>query len=268
MHADLKHAVDAAYAQRWEEALDLLLRAAEAGDADAQAQLAVMAGETDARDWRRMRAGLETQKLITPAPLTRLSQQATIGVSRGFAPPGFGAWLIARAMDRLEPAMVNDASTGEARQHPMRTALNCAFGPQHRDMVLAVMQTRAARLSNMPIAQHEAPNVISYLPGQQFGLHVDFVEPSTPGFERELRILGQRAITIVTYLNDDFEGAPTHFPALGIDFRGAAGDAIAFSNVRPDGRPDRNTVHAGLPPTRGRKWVLSQWLRDRPQPVV
>jgi hypothetical protein len=134
-------------------------------------------------------------------------------------------------------------------------------------MVLAVMQTRAARLSNLPIEQHEPPSVISYLPGQQFGLHADFIEPNTPGFERELNTLGQRVATIVTYLNDDFEGAATRFPRLGIEFRGGVGDAIAFSNVRSDGQPARNTVHAGLPPTSGRKWVLSQWLRDRVQPL-
>jgi hypothetical protein len=85
-------------------------------------------------------------------------------------------------------------------------------------------------------------------------------------FARELAVLGQRTVTVVTYLNEDFDDAPTQFPALKLNVRGGTGDAIAWSNVRPDGSPDPNTVHAGLAPTRGRKWVLSQWLRNKPQP--
>jgi len=29
-----------------------------------------------------------------------------------------------------------------------------------------------------------------------------------------------------------------------------------------------DTLHAGLPPLSGEKWLLSQWLRDRARPVV
>lgn len=262
----LKAAIAAAYAQRWEQALDLLTRAAEAGDNDAGAQLGVLAGMPGSTEWRLLRASIDATQIVTPRSLDRLSDRAMIGVSRGYATPAMCAWLIQRAKDRLEPSLVNDAATGELRVHPMRTALNCAFGPPDRDMIIAVMQARAAKLANMPLNQHEAPNVISYEPGQQFALHIDAVDTSAPGFERELQILGQRTITIVTYLNDDFDDAPTHFPALNIKFRGKTGDAIAWSNVGPNGEPDRNTVHAGEPPTRGRKWVLSQWLRNRPQP--
>jgi len=265
----IQDAIAAAYANRWEDALDLLLGAAEAGQDTAQAQLGILAGEPGDDDWRRLRISIDTQKLVTPRPLDRLSgvSGTSIGVSRGYAPPAMCGWLIERAIDHLEPSLVNDVEAGQTL-HANRTAMNCAFGPQDRDMIIAVLQARAARLTNLPVDHHEAPNVISYLPGQQFGLHVDFVDPTVPAFQRELQILGQRVITIVTYLNDDFDDAPTHFPALGLDFRGNCGDALAFSNVRPDGSPDRNTVHAGKPPTRGRKWVLSQWVRNRPQPLA
>jgi prolyl 4-hydroxylase len=36
-----------------------------------------------------------------------------------------------------------------------------------------------------------------------------------------------------------------------------------WANTLPDGSIDRRTRHAGLPPTRGEKWLLSQWLRGR-----
>ncbi len=132
--------------------------------------------------------------------------------------------------------------------------------------MLAILQERAARLFGVPIEMHEPPNVISYEPGQEFGLHSDYVDPNVPEFRAELRKIGQRTATIVTYLNEDFEGAETLFPDANVKFRGRTGDAIAFANVLRDGSPDYNTRHCGLPPTSGRKWVLSQWLRSKPIP--
>lgn len=263
---DLTTAIAAAYAQRWDEALDLATRAALAGDASAGAQIATLAGEPDATDWKQLRGAINAAQLAAPPPLQRLSNEITLATSPGFATPAMCSWLISRAASQLKPSTVNDSATGETRQHPMRTAHVAAFGPPDRDLIFAVLQTRAAAITKTPIINHEAPNVISYEPGQQFGTHVDFIDPRNPLFAPELAQLGQRTVTIVTYLNEDFDDAPTQFPAIKMNVRGGAGDAIIWSNVLPNGAPDVNTVHAGMPPTRGRKWVLSQWLRNKPQP--
>ena len=42
-------------------------------------------------------------------------------------------------------------------------------------------------------------------------------------------------------------------------------DALFFYNVDENGAPDPLTEHAGVPPTRGEKWLLSQFIRDRAQ---
>lgn len=264
--AELSAAIAAARAQDWQRALDLAAQAAGAGDAEAAAQLAVLTGEPESSDWLQLRPAIDVAALVAPPKLERLSDAALIGVSRGFATPAMCAWIMRRAQSRLEPSMVNDSATGALRQHPMRTAYVCGFGPTDIDLVLAVLQTRAANLVRVPVVMHEAPNVISYEPGQQFAMHVDFIDPTNPLFAPELESQGQRNVTLVTYLNEDFDDAPTQFPALKLNVRGATGDAIVWSNVLPDGSPDMNTVHAGMPPTRGRKWVLSQWLRNKPQP--
>ena len=70
--------------------------------------------------------------------------------------------------------------------------------------------------------------------------------------------------TFLVFLNEDFEGGETEFPKAGIAFRGRTGDGLFFANVTRDGRPDPLTLHAGRPPTRGEKWILSQWIRERP----
>ena len=247
-----KQAARAAYGwgrqKSWSDALELIARAAEAGEPEAERE----------------------HQLVTQAPIAQLleapeadllSQVAQVGACPGYAPPGFSEWLIDRAKDRLVEASVN-AAGGQS----VRTARDAAFGPQNRDLVLAIMQERAASLVGIAVEYHEPPNIISYEPGQEFSLHADYIDPRVPQYQQELQVLGQRTATIVTYLNEDFEGAETWFPDAQVKYRGNTGDAIVFANVRPDGSPDFNTRHAGLPPTSGRKWVLSQWIRNKPFP--
>ena len=64
-----------------------------------------------------------------------------------------------------------------------------------------------------------------------------------------MRVKGQRIKTCLVYLNAEFEGGETEFPKLGLKYRGRAGDA-------------------GLPPTRGEKWLFSQWMRSKAQPIA
>jgi hypothetical protein len=89
-----------------------------------------------------------------------------------------------------------------------------------------------------------------------------------PQYADQVRMHGQRAATLLVYLNDAFEGGETDFPRAGVRYRGQTGDAILFHNVDEKGAVDPQTLHAGLPPTRGEKWLLSKWMRDRPIPQV
>jgi len=256
-------------AQDWKIALDFLAFAATCGDADAQGQLAALAGASaEGGAWQALRDQIDLDALLTPPDAKIISESPAIRVVEGFAPPAVAAWLIARAEHRLRHGEVNDSATGEVHTHTMRTAMSAPFNLLDKDMVTVVMQERAARATRLPVAQHEPPNVISYLPGQEFQPHYDYVDPAVPHFQMELMLQGQRVATVVTYLNDGFEGAETAFPRLSWSFKGGVGDALTFFNVGADGRPDPRTLHAGLPPTNGRKWVLSQWLRDRTQPLL
>jgi prolyl 4-hydroxylase len=92
-------------------------------------------------------------------------------------------------------------------------------------------------------------------------LHCDFLDPQA--MRQEIERNGQRVATVLIYLNEDFEGGETSFPRLGINHRGKAGDALIFGNVDGSGAPDERAQHAGCPPTRGEKWVFSQWVRNQ-----
>ena len=93
--------------------------------------------------------------------------------------------------------------------------------------------------------------------------HFDYLDPNEPAYAAELAARGQRTHTFLVYLNDDFTGGETSFPRLGLAHTGKPGDALVFANVDASGAPDEKTMHAGLPPTSGEKWVFSQWIREK-----
>jgi hypothetical protein len=140
------------------------------------------------------------------------------------------------------------------------------FTFQELDLVTEIIRARISSSLRLPLQRFEVSQVLHYEPGQEFKPHHDYFDPSAEGFQQEIAQRGQRVATFLIYLNDEFDGGKTQFPSLGFSYRGELGDAIAFFSVGPDGRPDPLTLHAGLPPTSGEKWIFSQWIRDRIPP--
>lgn len=198
--------------------------------------------------------------LRPPAPRV-VSDRPHVLISDGFVSPTICDWLVERARPHLERARVYDLKTGRGRIEDVRSNTAHAFHLAGTDMILVLLRERIARLAGLPVAGFEASQVLRYTPGQQFDWHVDFLDPATPGHRDDLVRRGQRIATCLVWLGDDHDGGETAFSAPGLKLRGQKGDAILWANVTPDGRPDPLSRHAGLPPTRGEKWVLSQWMR-------
>ena len=258
----------------WNEALDRLADAAELGEKAAHQQLAVIAGQDPERlgagaRARQLRDGIDLRQVLKPPPLRRVSTSPSIAEIDGLLTPGMCRWIIHRAEPRMSRAEVIDYGSGQTTADPNRTGKSAGFGLLDTDVVMVLAQERLGRASGLIVHQQEAPHVLSYDPGQEFRLHVDYLNPEIPAYERELSIMGQRVATCLTWLNAEFEGGETEFPRVGKRFRRKPGDAILFLNVDQNTkRPDPMSVHAGLAPTRGRKWLLSQWVRDRMQAII
>lgn len=269
-------AVGVARPANWSEALDRLEEAAELGHHPAERQLAVLAGRDDlalrtgsAALWRNVRKDIDVAALLKAPTLRRVSVAPAIALIDGLATKAMCRWLIAKAKPRLERGMVRDLATGQPVPDPIRTGLSAGFGLADTDLVLVATQERLARASGLVVHQQEAPHVLTYEPGQEYRPHFDFMNPTQPAFAEQLAIMGQRVATCLTWLNEDYEGGETDFPRASFRYKGKTGDAMLFLNVtQPDRRPDPLTLHAGLSPTRGRKWLLSQWVRDRVQAIV
>jgi hypothetical protein len=176
------------------------------------------------------------------------------------APLPVCAWLIGRARDRLQPALVYDAVSRENQRHEMRTNTMALFDYANFDVVQFLVQARMSRTCGYPIQHFEAPMLLHYDVGQQITPHFDFIDANALDYAEQIRELGQRMITFLLYLNDDYDGGETTFPELGIVNRGTIGDGLYFINSHADLAPDRRMLHTGSPPTRGEKWIVSQFI--------
>lgn len=74
---------------------------------------------------------------------------------------------------------------------------------------------------------------------------------------------GNRTRTICVYLNHVEAGGETVFPRADVSVAPVPGRAVVFDKLFADGRPDSESLHAGLPVTRGEKWLATLWLRER-----
>lgn len=246
-------------AQDWQLALRLLGQAAAAGDLAARGQLQCLQPEGEpAATWEAMAGRVPLDFWLGAAqnlPLHEKVRRIT-----GLAPRSVCRWLIARADGHLQPALVYDSVSRTNQQHEMRTNTLAVFHYASLDVVQFLLQSRMALTCGYPMQHFELPMVLHYRVGQQITPHFDFIDAQAADYAQQISEQGQRMITFLFYLNNEYEGGETTFPELGIIHRGTAGDGLYFINAHPDLSPDRRMLHTGSPPTAGEKWIVTQFI--------
>ena len=96
------------------------------------------------------------------------------------------------------------------------------------------------------LATHSGTHLLRYGPADYYVPHRD----TGPGFE-------DRYFSVVCYLNDDFTGGETSFPALNYSVTPESGKAIVFPS---------DHLHCSEPVTSGEKFVVVSWING-PTPV-
>lgn len=261
--------------QSWDDALDYLQQASERGWASAQAQLKLLCADDDLQErsdgipdrdvhaWRRLREAVSIADWIDAPAREVILETPRIRKIDGFVSKAVCRWLIESARERLERARIYSPVGGGPAINPSRTNTETDFNIVQSDLVLLLVRARIAAATGLPPSVMELTKVLHYSVGERFDLHFDFIDPAVPDFANELAARGQRLATFLVYLNDDYEGGETEFPLVALRHRGLVGSALYFANVDSSGEPDRLTIHAGLAPTSGEKWLLSQWIRSR-----
>jgi predicted 2-oxoglutarate/Fe(II)-dependent dioxygenase YbiX len=246
-------------------ALATLAEAAALGSDLAKGQLLALGAKPSDSDWRA--AAIDPAGLLALPPLRALSDAPRIRTIERFLSPAMCAWLIGRARNDLIRARTYDVVNADGVVSALRTNTERVFRFFDLDVVLVLAQLRMSLATKASLFAMEEPTVLHYEPGEQFHRHYDYLDPSVPGQKSDLDRRGQRVATFLVSLNADYEGGETEFPLIGVRYKGGVGDALVFANVDRSQAPDRLTLHAGLPPTSGQKWMLSQWIRGGPRPA-
>lgn len=229
----------------WPRAI-ALLREAVLNDREVAAQLGLIEGmDLDATGAPR---GTFESEILSQAPEVRLFPK--------LFSPAECAYLIDVATPALRPSVVVDPHTGQQVPNPIRTSTAAAFPFIDENPAIHALNRRLAAASDTNVRAGEPLQVLRYAPGEQYRQHSDALPDVAPN--------QQRVLTFLVYLDDDYEGGETSFPAVGLKVRGRTGDGLLFRNASADGTPDPRGVHAGLPVTRGVKHLASRWIRAAP----
>ena len=151
----------------------------------------------------------------------------------------------------FEPSMVYDSNRRLVRD-TIRTSDGATIHWLIEDPAIVALNRRIAAVSGSAYENGEALALLRYAPGQEYRPHFDFVTGAS----------NRRLQTALVYLNDDYEGGETQFVRTELTVKGSAGDVVLFRNEGADGGPNPLSEHAGLPVTRGVKYLATRWIRE------
>jgi prolyl 4-hydroxylase len=226
----------------WTGALELLRGMA--ADDEASASQITLIGNMDI-DREGLPASIGPPDLLSQAPYVAMFRNLLTSDECNF--------LIGQAAPSFQPSVIVDPASGQMRPHPVRTSENAMFPWIDENPAIHAINQRLAAASGTPAANGEPLQILRYSPGQEYRPHHDAL-PHTDN---------QRILTMLVYLNDSYEGGETAFLKTGLTVKGAIGDAILFRNSDPQGQPDPDALHAGLPVTAGQKLIASRWIHEK-----
>jgi prolyl 4-hydroxylase len=259
-------------------ARDAFAQSAAEGDVRGALVLAglVAGGIGGARDWRgaldmlrqwasRHKLAADQLALIDAMDLTpdgqpreipervRLHADREIELFPGMLSAAECDFIMRMAVPRLQPAKVFTGRDQFDRRPAVRNNELASFNPLEAPPFLHAINARIAAATGSDVRQGEPLQIMRYAPGQQFRPHTDGVGGGA----------NKRVMTAILYLNDGYDGGETRFTELDLDVRGKPGDMLLFRNLDGHGEVDGSMRHAGLPVTRGVKFIATRWILQR-----
>ncbi len=166
-------------------------------------------------------------------------------------------------IDRARPVLTESrvVLNGKFGQRDAARKSTSAYLDHDGDPVITEIKNRIATLTSTDVRQQEGIQVTHYNVGESIGPHSDALV-SNGGDPGEV---GDRIMTVILYLNDDFQGGATYFWKIARRIQPETGKAVVFSNMNADNRTfNPLAVHSGEAVRKGEKWLVNQWIRERP----
>jgi prolyl 4-hydroxylase len=134
---------------------------------------------------------------------------------------------------------------------------------QKNNQLVKPMFEQVSRHFNIPLENAEDLQVVRYLPGQYYNEHHDACCDDNDKCVTFVKKGGQRKLTVLIYLNNDFDEGYTYFKNMDLKVKPRTGDAIVFYPLaKGTNKCHPLALHAGMPVTRGEKWVANLWFRE------
>lgn len=173
-----------------------------------------------------------------------------------------------RMMELIDAEAIPSKLFSGSASADYRTSWSCNL--RIEDPLVSLATKRIDALMGLDSSWGELLQGQRYGPGQEYKVHCDYFPAQASYWPLMRECGGQRVWTTMIYLCDVEEGGETEFPRLGIKVPPRRGTLLIWNNMRPDGSPNGETIHAALPVVRGTKYVVTKWYRERtwiPRPI-
>jgi prolyl 4-hydroxylase len=166
-------------------------------------------------------------------------------------------YILDQASSRFEDSIILGGTDKDIRKS------KTAWLSRDDSIVKSVIE-RVCKLTGIPHNHAEKLQVVRYEPDGYYKEHHDAAcDPGKESYEFE-KNGGQRKVTMLIYLSDGFEGGNTRFPKLNLDMKPDKNGAILFYPLAKDiNKCHPNALHAGMPVTKGEKYIANVWLREK-----
>jgi hypothetical protein len=190
-----------------------------------------------------------------------------VHIVRGFLPPDrCRSWVSVLERQPRQPSGVYDANRSggselKATTMQGRTSSKVAPGPLTDEMNLTVAKAfrQAGSLFGRELEWFELPKILRYGAGNYYGVHADNChrEKHQDFWTKMI----DRDVSLLIYLNDDFQGGSLWFEKFNFEYQPRAGDLLLFPS-------DNRYKHAANPVQSGIRFVLVSWGAFADEPRV
>ncbi|XP_037728386.1 prolyl 4-hydroxylase subunit alpha-1 [Drosophila subpulchrella] len=161
----------------------------------------------------------------------------------------------------LKRATVFQASSGRNEVVKTRTS-KVAWFPDSFSPLTLRLNARITDMTGFNLHGSEMLQLMNYGLGGHYDKHYDFFNQTNSNLTA---MSGDRIATVLFYLTDVEQGGATVFPNIQKAIFPQRGSVIMWYNLKDDGVPNPQTLHAACPVIVGSKWVCNKWIREREQ---
>ncbi|KAL7728698.1 hypothetical protein ACLKA6_004074 [Drosophila palustris] len=147
---------------------------------------------------------------------------------------------------------------GKSVAQKSRTSKGAWINKKHSNLTLSIAR-RLEDMTDLTLKDSSEMQILNYGLGGHYAPHWDYFNKSSESQKDD------RIATVLFYFAKVEQGGATVFPRLKQAFSPVPGMAVFWFNLHDDGTPDNRTLHAACPVLFGSKWVMTQWIEERPQ---